>query len=195
MGQGLVISIRKDGEELANAYYHRAGYTEDAMELVSKCLVGYEDYHNQVKGSDPMLQAFYMLSASGAGFIDGFREEERAIAKKMYPTFGFNVADKNQGWISISKEEREKALIIDDVYADVEIDIDRGIIDFSLACDYYGDSPIPAKIAGVDLENIPVLDYDLNAIAFADWDSFCDDLGMIHGFFLDRTDCYYETIE
>lgn len=193
MGQRLVISIRKDGEELANAYHHWAGYTEDTMELVSKCLVGYEDYHNQVKGSDPMLQAFYMLSASGAGFTDGFCEEERAIAKEMYPTMAFNVADRNQGLISISKEEKEKAINISDAY--VEIDIDRGIVDFSLACDNYGDNPDGVKRDGGDLENIPVLDYDLNAIAFADWDSFCDDLGMVHGFFLDRTDCYYETIE
>ena len=189
MGQSLVIRIVTgyDNENrIASAYYHWSGYTEDAIDLVSKCLSGLEDYYNteEPKEVDNLLKSLYMFSSTGAGFNDGidWSAEERAIIRDKYPLFGCNVSDKYSGLIAISEKEQQ---MFDDVceYL-VEINLDTGSVDLSGALHEYGDEKID--------EDVAKLDYNMYEIQFVEWDSFTYDFERkVKEYFLDSNDRYY----
>lgn len=191
MGQSLVIRTVTgyDNENrIASAYYHWSGYTEDAIELVSKSVSGLEDYYNteEPKEVDNLLKSLYMFSSTGAGFNDGidWSAEERAIIRDKYPLFGCNVSDKNSGLIAISEKEQQ---MFDDVceYL-VEINLDTGSVDLSGAFHEYGDE---------EKEGVTKLNYNLHEIQFTEWDSFTYDFERKDGkYFLDSNDRYYEKV-
>ncbi len=80
MGQRLNIEIVKNGEVLANSYYHWSGFSDCAVNLTEKIINDY-DYVKKCNCNDAcknldLLFAIRLLERTGAGFndIDSTRE-------------------------------------------------------------------------------------------------------------------------
>ena len=71
MGQPLVILIQNDGKNLACAYYHWSGHTNEAIRLTALAVNAYNHrLYNHPIGFDAYHQAIDMLVATGAGLQD-----------------------------------------------------------------------------------------------------------------------------
>lgn len=97
MGQRLNLGIRKKGKILANSYYHWAGYTASAFELIEKAQA-YLVAHP--KESD-LLKAIHALEATGAGLEP--EEFVYAGSRRDLCNKKFNKAiGRNEGLLAIS---------------------------------------------------------------------------------------------
>ena len=97
MGQRLNIEIKINGEVQANAYYHWAGYTSSAINLIEQILGQYEDFLDE---KEPMLSAIRLLETTGAGLTT----EELEKAKEEYSEVTFGKCNgRNSGLIAVSE--------------------------------------------------------------------------------------------
>lgn len=83
MGQRLNIEIVKNGEILANAYYHWSGFSNSAINLTEKIIKNFEyikkyRVEEYIENKD-LLFAIRLLEETGAGIED--LEETREILK------------------------------------------------------------------------------------------------------------------
>ena len=83
MGQRLNIEIRKNGELLANSYYHWSGYTSPAIELSIDAIMGSFSVKNPIKNDDKGF-AIKMLESTGAGLVE---EEYETLSDNLKKVF------------------------------------------------------------------------------------------------------------
>lgn len=130
MGQRLVIDINKEGETIANVYYHWDGYTQSSFERIAdlRDMIFARDHeisyfmrsdikdllHDNVPGprlfnakalagTDDVIERLIIgLQATGGGFGADTLEKHRADIQKLYPNLVINdKADRNNGLIEI----------------------------------------------------------------------------------------------
>lgn len=83
MGQPLTILVQNNGKNLACAYYHWSGYTNEAIRLTSLALNAYNGrFINHPIGFDAYHQAMDILIATGAGLDPGVKRNPEF---KIYP--------------------------------------------------------------------------------------------------------------
>lgn len=107
MGQRLNIQIEKDGEALANAYYHWSAYTGSAAELTMEICDFYDDIA-EASQSDLEL-AVMLLQHTGAGLND--EEWARIKAHKDLRANDIDLRtcnNRNNGLLSITQEGIEE---------------------------------------------------------------------------------------
>lgn len=108
MGQRLNLEIHKDGEVLANAYYHWSGYTSSACYEALKAVKSWLNIEDTIS---PLITAIKMLEATGAGFNESELQslEESGLLEK----YEINKTDlkpctgKSDGIIAITSKEIE----------------------------------------------------------------------------------------
>ena len=100
MGERLNIEIIKNGETLANCYYHWAGYSNSSVELAKTIIQNID----KVKCDNDVLTAIRLLESTGAGLTD--REIEYAKTVDELKDIKFEeTAGRNEGLIGISPNE------------------------------------------------------------------------------------------
>ena len=116
MGQRLNIEINKNGELLANAYYHWSGYTRTALALTSMILVKSEE----IKNTNDVLYAIELLETTGARLTNDEIKYAKSIGidKKFEPA-----VSRNEGLIAISEKGMNETRFWEE--ARVEIDIEK----------------------------------------------------------------------
>lgn len=111
MGQRLVINIKNNGKDLANAYYHWSGYLAPAMDLVD--ILTNEDIYFSKNNYKAVKQAIRKLQETGA--------TPEPITNKKYNINCHTPLNRNRG-IICGKSGMESNL----TWAESIIDIDFG---------------------------------------------------------------------
>lgn len=102
MGQRLNIEIVKNGEVLANSYYHWSGYSNSAVDLTIKIIEEFEyikkcKVEQYIKNQD-LLFAIRLLEETGAGVND--IEETRKLLEDQTMNLKLKPCkDRNEGII------------------------------------------------------------------------------------------------
>ena len=126
MGQRLNLEIHKNGEVLANAYYHWSGYTSSAPHLTEKILSNI----SVIKHEDDTILAIKLLELTEAKIT----RSELEFLKTLNPsidTTQFDIAtNRNDGLIAISEEGVNNTRYWEE--ARVEIDIGTEMIHMQL---------------------------------------------------------------
>lgn len=133
MGQRLNISIEKNGEVLANAYYHWSAYTGSAAYLTQQICDYFDEAKAQSK-SDFEL-AVLLLQCTGAGICDREWQLIREQKDLRVNDIELNTCNnRNEGLISITPlgiEETERW-----EEGRVTIELSNEVISFDV-CSYY----------------------------------------------------------
>lgn len=109
MGQRLNIEITKNGNVLANSYYHWSAYSDCALNITTKIIMEYDYIKRNLETShnEDLLFAIKLLEETGAGM----NEEEMAIAKEKIGYDEFikfkECKNRNEGIIAITEKEIE----------------------------------------------------------------------------------------
>ena len=165
MGQRLNLEIKRDGELLANAYYHWSGYTSSALELIEQVLIAIPT----VKEQHPVLEAVRLLEATNAGMNAG----EKDYATKTIEGFDANQFQdpihRNEGLISISPKGIECTQYWEEARA--ELDLETKTIAFDVC--YYMDRDHYLKVTkstDKDYESLPMSDLDISSFTFDEFE-------------------------
>ena len=103
MGQRLNISIERDGEVIANAYYHWSAYTSSAASLAQDICGKYAWMRKNTK-SDLEL-AVRLLQSTGAGLASDERMRVERDTTGRYEGLEFrDAADRHRGLLSVTPE-------------------------------------------------------------------------------------------
>lgn len=176
MGQRLNIEIHKDGQVLANAYYHWSGYTSSSMELLNEImLVGFPT----VKHPDnDILYAVWLLQTTGAGIPDNRRASDRC--KDFYALTPCH--DRNEGIISVD----DKDIVETRHWEEARINIDIGTKTFDFDCfsiidktDYESDF---VEYGCLKFDTLPIVHFDFSSIPFDKFDDFSQLMEEIESF-------------
>lgn len=137
MGQRLNIEILKNGEVLANSYYHWSGFSNSAINLTIHIINNF-DYIKKYKVEEyikkqDLLFAIRLLEETGAGVndIEKIRKilEDQTMNLKLKPC-----KDRNEGIIGVTKEDIEETRYWEE--GRVSIDIEKKTIDFNVMYEY-----------------------------------------------------------
>ena len=133
MGERLNIEIVKNGDVLANCYYHWSGFSECAINLTTKIIQEMDYIKNssrlmksEVKNKD-ILFAIRLLESTGAGVPEREREEVREMLGNIDLPLNKCIG-RNEGLIGVT----EKAIAETENWQEesVTIDIEKKTIDF-----------------------------------------------------------------
>lgn len=137
MGQRLNIEIVKNGEVLANSYYHWAGYSNCAVDLAVQIINNFEyikknKVEKYIENRD-LLFAIRLLEETGAGVnnIDKTREllKDETNNLKLKKCEG-----RNEGIIGITEEDIEETRYWEE--GRVSIDIEKKTVNFNVIHEY-----------------------------------------------------------
>ena len=156
MGQRLNIQIEMDipdsseSKVLANAYYHWAGYTSSAYELV-KMIADSEYWNDNCTIMDPVEKAIRILEVTGAGLTkDEFTE--------AYPESKYKLStNRNDGLIAIS----EAGMLRTQNWEETRVTINLTTKMVDMGGVYYLDE-VDEEDEEETTEDIPELEYDLH---------------------------------
>lgn len=102
MGQRLNISMEKDGNVLANAYYHWSAYTSSAAYLMMQIANIYDDVKS--KSNTPVELAVKLLAETGAGFNPEEAERAQSQRSRTWNVIPHpDATSRNDGLISITE--------------------------------------------------------------------------------------------
>lgn len=170
MGQRLNVEIHKNGEVLANSYYHWGAYTSSALNLTNMILRQVESENNQEENE--ILYAISLLESTGAHLTD----DELAFAQKIEPNRSFKLAtSRNDGLIAISEKGIEDTRRWEE--GRVEIDILTRTVKFDVLHMYSKEDYMDIYATDEEEYNqLPVFpssfSYDFNSIPFGKFDFF-----------------------
>ena len=121
MGQRLVVSIQKGGEEIANIYYHWSGYTCAALNEAAEII----DAIQKSKDEDIRLALLKHLEKTGGGVCG----EDIEYASKLFPNHKVKTegVDRNNGLIAFSEEQRKVSQKWSEM--DLSLDLDNETAD------------------------------------------------------------------
>ena len=121
MGQRLVITVDKDGEDICKIYYHWSAYTLSALYAVRDLIPVLE------KEGDTVLNITRFLESQGGGLDMGTAGEEYQAFKERYPNEEFsNDVSRNDGLIAITEKGMEDMQGWSE--GDINIDLDTGMV-------------------------------------------------------------------
>ena len=132
MGQRLNIEIHKNGEVLANCYYHWSAYTYSASNMAQAIVANYTNNKEKLeKFTDVEKAVFLFLSiGTGAGLdsadYDEFKTDRSELKVKA--------TDRNNGIISITEEGIEGTRNLQE--GGVDIDIGTEEVNFDVIFGY-----------------------------------------------------------
>lgn len=131
MGQRLNLEIiDKNGEVIANCYYHWSAYTDAALETTEAALTGFQDFDPDSE-IEKLNCAMNMLLATGATIPSKEKAEYfKKVPDKERILFGDEEPDRNAGLIAVSEKGIEETQ--DWMEGRVAINIDTKEIDFDV---------------------------------------------------------------
>lgn len=156
MGQRLNIEITKNGNVLANSYYHWSAYSDCALNITTKIIMEYDYIKRNLKTShnEDLLFAIKLLEETGAGM----NEEEMAIAKEK---IGYDeiikfkeCKNRNEGIIAITEKEIEDTRFWEE--GRVTIDVETKKINFNVLHSFDEEDVEEYKAEGNEFKEINI---------------------------------------
>lgn len=135
MGQRLVVTVRNSERDLCNIYYHWSAYTTDALYETRNIINCIRDKDDKSE-SELLLRLIHFCENNGGGISGGGDSDEWKYIQSLYPneTFKTEGISRNNGLISLS--EKEMNVSQDWSEGDVIIDLEEGLVNFGVYCDY-----------------------------------------------------------
>lgn len=127
MGQRLVVTVKRDDEDVCKVYYHWSAYTTSAL-LETKKILDFLNEHRYAPKKELQLQLIRFCEKNGGG-IDGFDREniQKLFPKEKFKADGYS---RNEGLIALSEDG------MDDMQkwseGDVEINLDNDTVYFDV---------------------------------------------------------------
>lgn len=165
MGQRLNIEIHRNGELLANCYYHWSAYTQDSITLVKQIINADDMDQYAFQHNRDIAYAVYLLMQTGAALT----KPELSYVDEPSPILDFfaHCANRDNGLIAVSPDEMRETRNWEE--ARVTIDIGTKEIDFGVLIDYdYFDSEEKLEYN----EEVNILDIDPHHIPFDRFNEF-----------------------
>lgn len=137
MGQRLNIEIVKNGEVLANSYYHWSGFSDCAINLAIQIINNFEyikkhKVEKYIENQD-LLFAIRLLEETGAG-IENTNRARRLLKDETDNLKIKECEGRNEGIIGITKEDIEETRYWEE--GRISIDIEKKTIDFNVMHEY-----------------------------------------------------------
>lgn len=173
MGQRLNVEITKNGDILANAYYHWSAYTMDALRLTERIIHDYLDIYGLPLTYYPdeisdLEIATRLLIMTGAG-VDAI-ERDRLKAdppEGLFTKQGSIIlprsVNRNAGLIAVTKEGIEETRKWEE--GRVTIDIGTKNVDFQV-CSYLTKEEVDECCDGLDTSTLVESDFDISKQSF-----------------------------
>ncbi|MBL4951060.1 hypothetical protein JK635_02245 [Neobacillus sp. YIM B02564] len=170
MGQRLNIEIVKNGETLANAYYHWSAYTSSSLEL-TKIII---NAINEIKNKDDVVLAVRLLEKTGALLTSNEIEVMKQRTEEEFK----KATNRNDGLISISEEGIESTRKWQEEY--IEIHLDKKIVNFNV---FWNDK----KYSYLDehekseewYQQLPKINFDYTNIPFTEFNQFATQINQL----------------
>lgn len=201
MGQRLVVTVRSMGKDICNIYYHWSAYTKSALyetRDILNCIYSNED----ISEKELLLRLIHFCENNGGGISNGADGDEWKYIQNLYPneTFKAEGINRNYGLISLSEKEMKQSQYWSE--GDVVIDIDEGLVNFGIYCDYENlEEYIEARqdwdddFDGIKLEDIPDIGYDLGYFDVLNIDSIIAALDNVNDWVVRNGNIIYELTE
>lgn len=167
MGQRLLVTVRSQGKDLCNIYYHWSAYTRSALyetRDILDCIYNHDDESE----SELLLRLIRFCEKNGGGISNGPEGEEWKYIQNLYPSEVFKAEgiSRNYGLISLSEKEMAESQCWSE--GDVIIDLDEEMVNFGVYCGYEDvEEYIEERKSwdddfdGIELENVPDIHCDL----------------------------------
>lgn len=102
MGQRLVITVRKEQEDIAKIYFHWSGYSVSALEEAKSLLEEIDTNENNIKKLQ--LNIIRACESMGGGIDGGEGSKEFSYVCNMFPNVKFKGdPDRNYGLVALSE--------------------------------------------------------------------------------------------
>lgn len=107
MGQRLVITVRKEQEDIAKIYFHWSGYSVSALEETRSLLEDIDTNEEDIKKLQ--LNIIRACESMGGGIDGGAGSEEFSYVCNMFPNVSFKeYSNRNCGLVALSENDMEK---------------------------------------------------------------------------------------
>ena len=169
MGQRLVVTVRKNQEDICKIYYHWSAYTTSALMEVRDII----QWIDECEIDDLKLHLIQCCERNGGGIRGDDYEQE--YIRRMYPNemFKSDGYSRNQGLIAISEDGMNDLQGWSE--GDVEIDIDSRTVSFMVFSGYDSLEEYEEERMDWDedyekqnLEDIVDIGFDLGCFGFDD---------------------------
>lgn len=134
MGQRLVITVRKEQEDIAKIYFHWSGYSVSALEETRSLLKDIDTKEENIKKLQ--LNIIRSCESMGGGIDGGAGSAEFSYVCNMFPNVNFKVyPDRSCGLVALSENDmKEMQCWID---GNIVIDLDYNRIYNSVFYEYH----------------------------------------------------------
>ena len=107
MGQRLVITVKKEKEDIAKIYFHWSGYSDSALEETRSLLKDIDTKEENIKKLQ--LNIIRACESMGGGIDGGAGSEEFSYVCDMFPNVSFKEdPNRNYGLVALSENDMEK---------------------------------------------------------------------------------------
>ena len=186
MGQRLVVSIEKNGKEIANIYFHWSAYTVSALyetRDILKCIYNHKDETEK----EMLLRLIRYCENYGGGIAKGIDGDEWKYIQNLYPNEKFKAEGINRSYGLIALSEKEMADSHSWSEGDVIIDLDEELINFGIYAGYEDFEEFKSERMEWDedfeyksITAIPDIGYDLGYIKVSDIDKVIAAVENVH---------------
>lgn len=179
MGQRLNLEIARNGEVLANAYYHWSAYTRSALEVTSNVLEWIENHPIDNADSANWVQvAVDILCSTRAGVNEVEKIRINTTNQDELKDLHYNDAiDRNEGLIAVTKEGIEDTRY----WAEGTVVVDVGSMTVSFnVYDWFSEDGYDMFRKEFPEENYPAIkdlpevNIDMDSIPVSDFENFAD---------------------
>ena len=134
MGQRLVITVRKEQEDIAKIYFHWSGYSVSALEETRSLLKDIDTNEEDIKKLQ--LNIIRACESMGGGIDGGAGSEEFSYVCNMFPNVSFKEdPNRNCGLVALSENDMEKIQLWSN--GNIVIDLDYNRIYNSVLHEYH----------------------------------------------------------
>ena len=134
MGQRLVITVRKEQEDIAKIYFHWSGYSVSALEETRSLLEDIDTNEEDIKKLQ--LNIIRACESMGGGIDGGAGSEEFSYVCNIFPNVNFKEdPNRNCGLVALSENDMEKIQLWSN--GNIVIDLDYNRIYNSVLHEYH----------------------------------------------------------
>lgn len=134
MGQRLVITVRKEQEDIAKIYFHWSGYSDSALEETRSLLEDIDTNEEDIKKLQ--LNIIRACESMGGGIDGGAGSEEFSYVCNMFPSVSFKEdPNRNCGLVALSENDMEEMQLRSN--GNIVIDLDYNRIYNSVLHEYH----------------------------------------------------------
>ncbi len=171
MGQRLVVTVKKNQEDVCKLYYHWSAYTTSAL-METRDII---QWINECEGDDLRLHLIRCAEYNGGGINYSADGHEWNYISRLYPDHAFKSEpiSRNNGLIAISEAGMDEIQCWSE--GDVEIDVDNRTVNFMVFSGYDSLEEYEEERMSWDedyekqsLEDIKNIGFDLGSFDFDD---------------------------